>query len=91
MANIDGQPDHAAPPMRTVGWSPKALFGALAAVLAPLALAAVAAIVEVVSANPTLFDGLPAPVTFAINVVVSGLGALFAARKASPGTVVQDS
>jgi hypothetical protein len=75
--------------MKTVGWSPKALFGALAAVLAPLALAAVVAIVEVVSANPTLFDGLPGPVTFAINVVVSGVGALLAARKASPGNVVE--
>lgn len=86
-----GFPDHAKPAMRTVGWSPKALFGALAAVLAPLALQALAAIVEAVSANPALFDGLPAPVVWSVNVVVSGLGALLAARKASPGTVVQDS
>jgi hypothetical protein len=77
--------------MKTVGWSPKALFGALAAVLAPIALVAVAAVVETVSANPALFDGLPAPVTFAINVVVSGVGALLAARQASPGVVVEDS
>lgn len=90
MAQIDGQADHAAPRQVTVGWSPKALFGALAAVLAPLALQAAAAIVEAVSANPALFDGLPAPVVWGINVVVSGLGALLAARKASPGNVVEE-
>lgn len=88
MPNIEGVADHAAPKQVTVGWSPKALYGALAAVLSPLAVQAVAAVVEAVSANPALFDGLPGPVVFAINVVVSGVGALLAARQAGPGVVV---
>lgn len=82
-----GVPDHAAAP-RTVGWSPKALWALVASILAPLGLQAVAAIVEAVSANPTLFDGLPAGAVWTINLVVTSLGVLLAARQAGPGTVV---
>ena len=59
--------------------------------MAPLALQALAAIVEAVSANPSLFDGLPAGVVWTINLVVTAAGVLIAGRKASPGTVVHDS
>jgi hypothetical protein len=86
-----GFPDHAAPPLRTIGWSPKALFGALAAVLAPVLVQLLGQLVETLSSNPALFDGLPPLAVLAINVVVSGVGALLAARKAPPGTVVHDS
>jgi hypothetical protein len=87
MANIDGQPDHAAPP-RTVGWSPKALWATAAAIVVPFLLQGVAALVEAIAANPGLFDGLPAPVQFGISVVVTGLGVLLAARQAGPGNVI---
>jgi hypothetical protein len=77
--------------VKTVGWSPKALFAAAAAVVLPFLLQGLAALVELLASNPALFDGLPAPVQFAISVVVTGLGVLLAARRAGPGTVVEDS
>lgn len=87
MANIDGQADHAAPALQTVGWSPKALFAAGAAIVVPVLLQLLVALVEMLAANPALFDGLPVPVQYAISVVVTGAGVLLAARKASPGDV----
>lgn len=90
MAQIPGVPDHAAPKLKTVGWSPKALFAAAAAVVVPLLLQGAAALVELLAANPQLLDGLPAPAQWAISVVVTGLGVLLAARKAGPGTVVEE-
>lgn len=83
-----GVPGHASPRQVTVGWSPKALWGALVAVLAPAALNALALIVEVLAGNPALLDGLPTPVVVFINIIVSGIGALLAARAASPGRVI---
>lgn len=91
MSQTPGFADHAAPKMKTVGWSPKALFAAAAAVVVPLLLQGAVALVELLAANPALYDGLPAPAQYVISVVVTGLGVLLAARKAGPGTVVESS
>jgi hypothetical protein len=82
-----GVPDHGTT-TRTIGWSPKAVWTLVASIVAPLALQALAAIVEAVSANPALFDGLPTGVVWTINLVVTALGVVIAGRQASPGTVV---
>lgn len=80
-------PEHATPP-RTVGWSPKALWAAATAAVLPFLLQGAAALLELLTANPALLDGLPEPVKWGISVIVTGLGVLYAARKAGPGNVV---
>lgn len=87
MANIEGQADHAAPSVKTEGWSPKALFATLAAVVVPLVLQGIVLLIEAVSANPALFDGLSPTAKGIISTVITAAGVLTAAYSAKPGSV----
>lgn len=87
VANIEGQADHAAPIVQTQGWSPKALFATLAAVVVPLVLQGIVLLIEALSANPTLFDGLSPTAKGIISTVITAAGVLAAAYGAKPGNV----
>lgn len=81
-----GVPDHARK-LETVGWSPKAVWATITAVVIPLAVTGAAALIEAFSANPQLFDGLPGWLRLVISAAITGAGVLLAAYKAGPGNV----
>ena len=91
MAQLDGVADHAAPKLKTVGWSPKALGATIAAFVAAVLVPAAADLVELVIGQPELFAGLPGWVQVGISALLTALAALLAAHRASPGDVVPDS
>lgn len=84
MAQIDGQPDHAALPARTIGLSPKALAATVVSVLVGVAVAALNAVQE----DPSLLGPLPVWVQGVILAVVPALISLVSVYSASPGVVV---
>jgi hypothetical protein len=75
------------PELRTDGISPKAAVATLVALVAPLLIQAGASVVEWLTANPAVFDGLPAWLRFAIATVLTALGVALAAYRARPGAI----
>lgn len=83
MAQIDGQPDHAAPAPRTVGLSPKAIAATAVSVVLGIVIAALNAVQE----DPNLLGPLPVWVQGVILAVVPALISLLATYSAGPGVV----
>lgn len=83
MANVDGQPDHAAPKLVTDGISPKAIAATVVSAVVGIVVAALNA----VQADPSLLGPLPVWVQGAILAVVPTLITFLAAYKAGPGVV----
>jgi hypothetical protein len=85
MANIEGQPDHAAAPVKTVGLSPKAIAGTTVAAL----VGVVVTILNAVQENPDLLGVLPTWAQSLILLLVPPVIVWLATYQASPGTVVE--
>ena len=97
MANIEGRADHAKPEdadaavaVRTIGISPKALWGTVTALALTLGVPALEALVGYLTDNPDLLAALPWWVRVPLMAVVVAAGTALAAAKASPGVVVPD-
>ena len=78
-----GVPDHAAPAVRTEGFSPKMV----AATAATTLVGVVVALLNALQADPNLFGDLPTVWQSVILVVVPPVLAGFASYSASPGNV----
>lgn len=78
-----GVPDHAAPSVKTVGWSPKMVTATAVTTL----IGIVVAILNALQADPSLFGDLPTPVQSLLLVVIPPILAGFATYQASPGAV----
>jgi hypothetical protein len=86
VAQIDGQPDHAAPRLKTDGVSPKAIVSTVIAALVGVLVAALNA----VQADPSLLGPLPTWVQGVILAVVPAAITFLSAYRAGPGNVVED-
>jgi hypothetical protein len=78
-----GYPDHAAPAVKTVGWSPKMVT----ATAVTTVIGIVVAILNALQADPALFGDLPTPVQSLLLVIIPPILAGFATYQASPGNV----
>lgn len=78
-----GVPDHAAPTVKTVGWSPKMI----AATAATTLVGVVVALLNALQADPSLFGDLPTWAQSLLLVVIPPVLAGFASYSAGPGEV----
>lgn len=83
MANIDGQPDHAAPVPTTNGLSPKAV----AATVVSGVVGIVVALLNGVQENPDMLGTLPTWAQSLILLLVPPVVTFLAAYQAKPGDV----
>lgn len=76
------------PPLKTEGWSPKALAATGIAFLLSVLVPTVAAVVESLTDNPELFAGWSPIARVAVSAALVALGTALAAFLAGPGAVV---
>lgn len=78
-----GVPDHAAPTVKTVGWSPKMIAPTVVTTL----VGVVVALLNAVAADASMLGGLHPVLQFVILTAIPPVLAGFAAYQASPGNV----
>jgi uncharacterized RDD family membrane protein YckC len=87
MSNIEGQPDHAAPAVKTEGVSPKAIAAGVVGAL----VGVIVTVLNAMQAQPDLLGSLPTFWQSAILLVIPPVVSFLAAYQASPGTVSMGS
>jgi hypothetical protein len=78
-----GVPDHAAPTVETVGWSPKMITATAVTTVVGI----VVAVLNALQADPSMFGDLPTELQSLILVIIPPILTGIATYSASPGNV----